>query len=120
VPNHNVCAGHDAASCIDDDARNVDDVPPRPNATPADGRNAKATRTANKPLMPTLKEHSVVQMRKLATGRTGVVVKQQVFLPDANRRVNVPSPQALTVEYFAVGRPHAFRFQTGRVFEELH
>jgi len=63
VPDHDVGAGHDAATRIDDDARIVDVVSRRPNAV-AEIRSIEVTRTANKPLMPTLSpKNTVVQMR---------------------------------------------------------
>jgi len=67
VPNHDGGAGHDAATCIDDDARIVDVVPRWPNAAPAEIWSIEVTRAANKPLMPTLSpKNTVVQMRLLA------------------------------------------------------
>jgi len=66
VPDHDGGAGH-ATACIDDDARIVDVVPRWPNAALAELRTIEVTRTANKPLMPTLSpKNTVVQMRPLA------------------------------------------------------
>jgi hypothetical protein len=103
VPDHDVGTGHAAAACIDDDARIVDVVLAWPNAALAEIRSIEVTRTANKPLMPTLSpKNTVVQMRNTCNRRTGVAVKQQVFRAEANRRVDAQSPQALTVEHVGV------------------
>ena len=63
VPDHDVGARYGAAACIDDDgARIVDVVPRRPNAAVAEIRSIEVTRSANKPLMPTLSpKNTVVQ-----------------------------------------------------------
>ena len=68
MPDHDVGARYGAAACIDDDdARIVDVVPRRPNAALAEIRSIEVTRSANKPLMPTLSpKNTVVQMRTLA------------------------------------------------------
>jgi hypothetical protein len=117
VPDHDV----GAAACIDDDARIIDVDPRWPNAALAEIRSIEVTRTANKPLMPTLSpKNTVVQIRKTCNRRTGIAVKQQVFPAEANRRVDAQSPQALTIEHFAAGLfapPSSVRLRRSR---QLH
>jgi hypothetical protein len=114
VPDHDVSTGHDAAACIDDDARIVDVVPRWPNAALAETRSIEVTRTANKPLMPTL---SPRRTQSCKSGKLAIDERASPLSNRCSRRKPTGASmcncrQALTVEHFAAGR-FSFHLQYG-------